>query len=181
MKEPFSRVLARGEQLRAAGECDLARTTGPLAAPAELLAILSPILSLVLAIRLDGWQWKVLGAVLPVVAGVLLARGPLRRWLRPRQWVGVTDRRVLIWRRAAAFRPSPRIEAVPLADVTGVELIQDDWDRRHHTHQLELVCGQHRRSLDRNRNATAIRDAIAPPERPAPLPPPADFLPGTSA
>ena len=65
MREPFSRVLPRDEPLRAAGECDLAVTAGPLAGLAEVLAFFSPVLSIILALRLEAWPAKAGGLVLP--------------------------------------------------------------------------------------------------------------------
>ena len=189
MREPFSGLLPRGERLVAAGEVDLAMTRGPLAMPAEIAAFLSPLLSIVLAVRLDGATAKALGAVLPPLVLILLARYPLRRWRRPREWIGVTDRRALRWWRPASLFVGPRIEELPLHGVVGVELDQDDWDRRTGTHHLTLHTEIRTRSLGRLHNAERLRDAIvvlvrsaSPPavpgdNRPAPAPPPGDFVP----
>lgn len=193
MREPFYRLLGRGERLLAAGEVDLARRTGPLAMPAEMLALFSPIVSLVLLVRLDGLVPKLLGALLAPLLIIFLARYPLRRWRRPREWIGVTDRRVLRWRRPAALFGSPRIEAVPLPGLEGVELDQDDWDRRTGTAQvIAHLQGGETRSLGRLHNAARIRDALVglPAATPAgpqegwygfsaepPLPRPGDYRP----
>ena len=189
MREPFSGLLSRGERLVAAGEVDLAITRGPLAIPAELAALFSPLLSIVLAVRLDGATAKALGAILPPVVIILLARFPLRRWRRPREWIGVTDRRALRWWRPASLFGGPRIEELPLHGVVGVELEQDDWDRRTGTHHLILRTESRARALGRLRNAERLRDAMvalvrsaAPPavpadSRPVSAPPPSDFVP----
>lgn len=184
MREPFSRLLGRSERLLAAAEADLAATTGPLAMPAELLVLFSPVLSLILATRLDGLWPRLVGAALPPLLLFLLARFPLRRWRRPREWVGVTDRRVLRWRRPGALVAGPRIEEIPLGSVTAVELEQDDWDRRAGTHQLIVHDERGARSLGRVRSAERLRDAIiaavpqaAPAGGASPPPPPDDFLP----
>ena len=185
MREPFSRLLPRGERLLAAGEVELGTTTGPLALPAELAALCSPLLSVVLFLRLDGAPARALGLLLPPLLIILLARYPLRRWRRPREWIGVTDRRVLIWRRAGSLRASPRIEEVSLSGIEGVELEQDDWDRRRGTRHVTLHGGNKVRGLGRVRNAVQVRDAIVtavqsisptlPPAPPSPFP--ADFIP----
>ena len=161
MREPFHRLLGRGERLLAAGEVDLARRTGPLAMPAEMLALFSPILSLVLLVRLDGLVPKLLGALLAPLVVIFLARYPLRRWRRPREWIGVTDRRVLRWRRPPSLFGGPRIEEVPLPGLEGVELDQDDWDRRTGTAQvIAHLRGGDTRGLGRLHNAERIRDAL---------------------
>jgi hypothetical protein len=185
MREPFSSILPSDERLVAAAECELGVTTGPLAGPAEMLALFSPLISIILLIRLDGWQAKLIGALLPPLLMALLARYPLRRWHRPRQWIGVTDRSVLVWRRPAALRPEPRVtQDIPLRNIEGVELEQDSWDRRAGTQQVILHLPGRTIHLDRTRGAERIRDAIlaacaALPPAPtsAPGPAPADFLP----
>lgn len=191
MREPFSRVLPRGEPLRAAGECDLSVRSGPLAGIAEVLALFSPVLSVILALRLEGWPARAAGIVLPPLVAFLLARYPLRRWGRPRQWIGVTTRRVLIWRRPAGLRVEPRIESIPLSAVTGVDLEQDAWDRRAGTHQLILhLADGGTRDLGRvhhgERLHAAIQGAVSalhtppgptPPEFKPPAAPPADYRP----
>src|SRR5437016_2772613 len=121
MREPFSDILPEHEQLLAAGEAELGITTGPLAGLSEMLALLSPVLSLVLLIQLHGVGAKIAGAMLPPLVMIMLARWPLRRWKRPREWLGVTPRRALIWRRAGRMRAEPRIEEVDLTGVVGVE------------------------------------------------------------
>ncbi len=185
MRQPFRGLLGRSERLLVAGEVELAVITGPLAMPAELAALFSPILSIVLAIQLHGVEAKLLGVILPPAVMVLLARYPLRRWHRPREWIGVTDQRVLVWRRPGAIRAEPRIEEIAPEDIAGVELEQDDWDRRRGTQQVVLMLGPDRaRNLGRVANAEQMRDAIialAPAARPAPpVPPPplpVDFVP----
>lgn len=191
MREPFSRVLPRDEPLRAAGECDLAVTSGPLAGLAEVLALFSPVLSVILALRLEGWPAKAVGIVLPPLLAFFLARYPLRRWGRPRQWIGITTRRVLIWRRPAGLRAEPRIESIPLSTVVGADLEQDAWDRRAGTHQLivHLADGAVR-DLGRVHHGDRLREAIqgavsalrtppgpTPPEFKPPAAPPADYRP----
>lgn len=184
MREPFSAVLPRGERLVAAGEAELGETTGPLARLGEMLAFVSPVLSIVLLIRLDGAPAKAAGVLAPPLVIILLAWFPLRRWRRPRQWLGATDRRLLIWRRKAALRAEPRIEPVPLAGVVGVELVQDDWDRRVGVHQLVLHHDETSKNLARIHNAEQVRDAViaaiqcgAPPAPAHPAAPPGDYRP----
>lgn len=194
MGEPFSAVLPSGERLLAAGEAELGVITGPLAAPAEMLAYFSPVIAIILALQLDGATAKILGAVLPPLLLIALARYPLRRWGRPREWVGVTDERLVIWRRPAGLKAEPRIESIPVPDVERAELTEDVWDRRHHTHQLLLyphVGGP--RNVARVHAAESLRDALhaaiaaatpieANERRPAPDflppgPPPVDYRP----
>jgi hypothetical protein len=183
MRDPFRRLLPRDERLRAAGEVDLAIRRGPLALPAEMLALCSPIISVVLFIRLDGPLAKALGVVLPPVVTILLAVFVLRTWRRAREWVGVTDRRVLVWRRPAALIGGATIQAFRLEDIQGVELVQDAWDRRAGTHQLILRLRDGDRDLGRLRAGEALRDAIvqaAPhlaPAREGPPQPRTAFVP----
>ncbi len=185
MREPFTGLLPRGERLLAAGETELGSTTGPLAMPAEMLALFSPIIGVVLFLQLDGTVPKLLGLVLPPLLLIVLARYPLRRWHRPREWVGMTDQRLLIWRRRGSLRASPRIEEISLGGLEGVELVQDDWDRRRGTHHVTLHTGNKPRALGRIRAAEPLRDAIVrvgspvtPVTQPPPSPPPlTDFIP----
>ena len=195
MREPFSGLLGRDERLLAAGEVDLAVTTGPLAVPAELLALFSPALSVILFLRLDGAVARALGALLPPLVIVLLAWFPLRRWRRPREWLGVTERRLLRWWRPAALFAGPRIEEIPRAGAVGVELDQDDRDRRAGSHQVILHYEGRARSLGRVHNAERLHDAIVaavsaasrhggtdqaaatPAAPPTPAPLPGDFIP----
>ncbi|MER3420352.1 MAG: hypothetical protein C4290_07435 [Chloroflexota bacterium] len=189
MREPFSRVLPRDEPLRAAGECDLAVTAGPLAGLAEVLAFFSPVLSIILALRLEAWPAKAVGLVLPPLVAFVLARYPLRRWGRPRQWIGVTTRRLLIWRRPPGLRAEPRIESIPLSAVAGVELERDAWDRRAGTHQLVVHLADGAvRDLGRVHHGERLREAIqsaasalrtlpGPPEFKPPAAPPTDYRP----
>jgi hypothetical protein len=186
MREPFTSLLSRNERLLAAGEGEPGITTGPLAGFAEILALFSFLPAVVLVVRLDGVPLKVAGAVLPPLLMILLARYPLRRWRRPREWVGVTDHRVLVWRRKGGIRAEPRIDEIPLREVEGIELNQDDWDRRNGTHQLTLHGAAAVRDLARLHNAERLRDAVLaavpaastpPPAAPAAPATPADFLP----
>jgi hypothetical protein len=184
MREPFSAVLPRGERLVAAGEAELGETTGPLARLGELLAFVSPVVSIVLLVRLDGALAKTAGVIAPPVVLILLAWFPLRRWHRPRQWLGATDTRLLIWRRKAALRAEPRIEPVSLAGVVGVELIQDDWDQRAGVHQFILHRDETSKTIARIHNAKPVRDAViaairgsTPPAPAQPAVPPGDYRP----
>lgn len=187
MREPFSAVLPSDERLIAAGEAERGVNTGPFAGLGEMLAFASPFLSIVLALRLDGTNAKILGAVLPPLIIILLARYPLRRWHRPREWVGVTNERLLIWRQPAALMPRPRIETISLAGLEGVELVRDRWDDAHGTQQIILHFNLKQTNIARARNGEAIRDAIVtlagtPAPSPAPTPlPPADFRPAAPA
>lgn len=185
MREPFRAVLPDGERLLAAGEAELGVTTGPLARPAELLAFFSPVISIVLLIRLDGPAAKAAGVIAPPLVLILLARFVLRSWHRPREWIGVTDRRLLVWRRPSALRAEPRIEPVPLGGVVGVELVQDNWDRRAGVYQVILHRDLKTHNLARIHNAEQVRDAIVatiqaaapPPAVSRPAAPPSDYQP----
>ena len=160
MDEPFSVILPRGERLVAAAECETSITTGPLAGLGEMLAFFSPVLSLILVARLDGWPLKIVGAVAPPLILILLARTVLRRWKRPRAWIGVTSERVLLWRRPAALSAQPRVESVPLADITEVAIEADAWDQRHGAGRITLLLANGSRDLGRVRAPEALRDAI---------------------
>jgi hypothetical protein len=182
MREPFRSLLPKGERLVAAGEAEPGVTTGPLASLSEILALFSPLISVILLIRLDGALPKVVGVLAPPAIAILLARWPLRRWHRPREWIGVTDRRLLVWRRRAALRVEPRIETVPLDGIVGVEMVQDRWDQVHGTHQIILHRETGTKDLARLHNAERVRDAIValvgvPAPAVSPAVPPADFLP----
>lgn len=188
MREPFSAVLPSDERLVAGGEAERGVNTGPLAGLGEMLSFISPVLSIVLVLRLDGVVPKILGAVLPPLVIILIARYPMRRWHRPREWVGVTNRRLLIWRSPAAIVPRPRIEAIPVDGVEGVELVRDRWDEAHGTHQIVLHYAVRQSNIARARNAEQLRDAIValvqattPAGPPPPPPPPADYRPPTPA
>jgi hypothetical protein len=99
----------------------------------------------------------------------------------------VTDRRLLVWRRPASFSAEARIEALALGDIEGVELVQDDWDRKAGTHRFIVHEPPNTRELGRVHNAERLRDAatdagrVTPPPAPTstaePAPPPGDFLP----
>lgn len=184
MREPFTRLLPRDERLLATAEAEPGTTTGPLTVPAELLTLGSFVLALVLALRLDDLLSRAAGLVLPPLV-VLAIRYPLRRWHRPREWLAVTDRRVLVWRRPAALRAEPRIEAFPLVEIEGVELVTDDWDRRSGTQQIVVHRGSTARNLGRVRGAERVRDAVlAASQLTAPTPsptPPSDYLPSPPA
>ena len=160
MRNPFRDLLPPSEPVRASGQAELGITTGPLAGLAEMLALFSPALSLWLFFSLDGWQARTLGVVLPPLIMILLARFPLRRWRRPREWIGVTDRRLLRWRRTATLRGEPRIEEVPLDGILGVELRRERWDEAHGTHLVVLHRERGEQNMGRLHNAEAVRDAI---------------------
>ena len=185
MREPFSRLLGPRERLVAAREVDSAVRTGPLAMPAELLALASPVLSLFLYLRLDDPLARLLGVVLPPAVLVLAARFPLRRWRRPRTWIALTGERLLIWRRPAALFAGPRIEAVSLAEIVDVALEQDEWDRRVGRHQLIVHTAGRARNLGRIAAAEQFRDAVRAATTPMalhpkpadPTPRPGDFIP----
>ena len=195
MKEPFSHLLSGGERVMAAGEAELGINTGPLASASEILVLFSPVFSIVALVKLSTWPLKTGAALAIPLVLFLLSRYLLRRWHRPRQWVGVTNHRVLFWKAGAAFRYNPRIDTVSVAGMEGVELLQDGWDERHGVHQviLHYQTGAPR-NLARIHNAEAVRDALvalvqqeqkaAPPtptSASAPVtaaaPPPADFRP----
>lgn len=188
MREPFSAVLPPDERLVAAGEAEQGVNIGPLARLGEMLAFVSPVLSLVLFLRLEGTVPRILGVILPPLVIILLARFPLRRWHRPREWVGVTNRRLLLWRSPAALFPRPRIETLPVAGVEGVELARDRWDEAHGTLQIVLHFDVRRSNIARAHNAEALRDGIIslvnanqPPSPLPPPPPPSDYHPAAPA
>jgi hypothetical protein len=190
MRGPFSSLLPPDEPLLASGEAEPGSVNGPLAGILELCAMFGWVPALFILGRIDGLALRLAAVFLPPVVLFLLSRSPLRRIGRPREWLGVTSRRVLLWRRPRGFSAAPRIESTPLADIAGVELTQDSWDRRRGTHQF-IIHGHNytgQRTLARVHNAEQLRDAlvsaspIAPAEAPEPAiaPLPRDFLPPTA-
>lgn len=190
MREPFSSLLPSDEPLLASGEAEPGIDTGPLAGPLELCAMFGWVPGLFLLGRLDNLPLKLAVVFLPPILLFLLSRSALRHLGRPREWLGVTGLRVLLWRRPRGTRAEPRIEATPLTDIAGVELSQDSWDRRHGTHQF-IIHGHNysgQRTLARVHNAERLRDALVAAStsapgtvaEPAPAPVPSDFLPPTA-
>jgi hypothetical protein len=187
MREPFSPLLPAGERLLSAGEAESGVVTGPLASLFEVLAMFGWVPGLFVLGRIEGVPLRLAVVVLPPIVCFILSRSPLRRIGRPREWLGVTDRRVLLWRRPRGFRVEPRIESVSLAEIAGVELAQDAWDRRAGTHQFIIHAPNYRgaRTLARVHHAEALRDAvltatasmIPPAQDQPPTPVPQDFLP----
>src|SRR5581483_2814685 len=117
MREPFSALLPSDEPLLASGEAEPGIDTGPLAGLLELCAMFGWVPGLFLLGRLDGLPLKLAAVFLPPVLLFLISRSPLRRLGRPREWLGVTGHRALLWRRPRGFRAEPRIESTPLSEI----------------------------------------------------------------